>query len=104
MLPISYRLIILDTALRVQKSLNILTQNGRARFVSWRKGHADHAQGIVSAPLWDSKTSTFAGLLTTADYINVIQYYWQNPDALQKVDKFRLSSLRGAPLPCSAIC
>jgi hypothetical protein len=27
-LPISYRLIILDTALRVQKSLNILTQNG----------------------------------------------------------------------------
>lgn len=76
-LPISYRLIILDTALRVQKSLNILTQNG-----------------IVSAPLWDSKTSTFAGLLTTADYINVIQYYWQNPDALQKVDKFRLSSLR----------
>ncbi|KAJ4366676.1 AMP-activated serine/threonine-protein kinase regulatory subunit [Ascochyta clinopodiicola] len=76
-LPISYRLIILDTALRVQKSLNILTQNG-----------------IVSAPLWDSKSSTFAGLLTTADYINVIQYYWQNPDALQKVDKFRLSSLR----------
>jgi 5'-AMP-activated protein kinase regulatory gamma subunit len=49
----------------------------------------------VSAPLWDSKSSTFAGLLTTADYINVIQYYWQNPDALQKVDKFRLSSLRG---------
>ncbi|KAJ4370159.1 AMP-activated serine/threonine-protein kinase regulatory subunit [Didymella sp. IMI 355093] len=76
-LPISYRLIILDTALRVQKSLNILIQNG-----------------IVSAPLWDSKSSTFAGLLTTADYINVIQYYWQNPDALQKVDKFRLSSLR----------
>lgn len=51
----------------------------------------------MSAPLWDSKTSTFAGLLTTADYINVIQYYWQNPDALQKVDKFRLSSLRGTP-------
>jgi 5'-AMP-activated protein kinase regulatory gamma subunit len=50
--------------------------------------------GIVSAPLWDSQSSTFAGLLTTADYINVIQYYWQNPDALQKVDKFRLSSLR----------
>jgi 5'-AMP-activated protein kinase regulatory gamma subunit len=27
-LPISYRLIVLDTALRVQKSLNILTNNG----------------------------------------------------------------------------
>jgi 5'-AMP-activated protein kinase regulatory gamma subunit len=54
--------------------------------------------GIVSAPLWDSKTSTFAGLLTTSDYINVIQYYWQNPDALTKVDQFRLSSLRGMSL------
>lgn len=51
--------------------------------------------GIVSAPLWDSKSSTFAGLLTTSDYINVIQYYWQNPDALARVDQFRLNSLRG---------
>jgi 5'-AMP-activated protein kinase regulatory gamma subunit len=50
---------------------------------------------IVSAPLWDSHTSTFAGLLTTSDYINVIQYYWQNPDALSQIDQFRLSSLRG---------
>lgn len=79
MLPISYRLIVLDTALLVKKSLNILNQNG-----------------IVSAPLWDSKSSTFAGLLTTSDYINVIQYYWQNPDALARVDQFRLDSLRGA--------
>ncbi|KAH7380374.1 hypothetical protein DE146DRAFT_671277 [Phaeosphaeria sp. MPI-PUGE-AT-0046c] len=76
-LPISYRLIVLDTALLVKKSLNILNQNG-----------------IVSAPLWDSKSSTFAGLLTTSDYINVIQYYWQNNDALAKVDQFRLNSLR----------
>ncbi|KZF26641.1 CBS-domain-containing protein, partial [Xylona heveae TC161] len=76
-LPLSFRLIVFDTALLVKKSLNILIQNG-----------------IVSAPLWDSKTSTFAGLLTTSDYINVIQYYWQNPDALNQVDQFRLNSLR----------
>lgn len=76
-LPLSFRLIVFDTALLVKKSLNILIQNG-----------------IVSAPLWDSKTSTFAGLLTTSDYINVIQYYWQNPDALARVDQFRLNSLR----------
>ncbi|KAF2867636.1 hypothetical protein BDV95DRAFT_597849 [Massariosphaeria phaeospora] len=76
-LPLSYRLIVLDTSLLVKKSLNILSQNG-----------------IVSAPLWDSKTSTFAGLLTTSDYINVIQYYWQNPDALARIDQFRLDSLR----------
>jgi CBS domain-containing protein len=27
------------------------------------------------------------------DYINVIQYYWQNPDSLAQIDQFRLSSL-----------
>ena len=51
--------------------------------------------GIVSAPLWDTETSTFAGLLTVSDYINVIQYYWQNPDAFAQIDQFRLNSLRG---------
>lgn len=44
--------------------------------------------------MWDSSTSTFAGLLTTSDYINVIQYYVQNPAALDRIDQFRLSSLR----------
>lgn len=48
----------------------------------------------MSAPLWDSKTSTFAGMLTTTDYLNVVQYYWQFPDALQRIDQFRLDSLR----------
>ncbi|KAL1297725.1 hypothetical protein AAFC00_006267 [Neodothiora populina] len=76
-LPLSFRLIVFDTALLVKKSLNILIQNG-----------------IVSAPLWDSKTSTFAGLLTVSDYINVIQYYVQNPDSLGTIDQFRLNSLR----------
>ncbi|KAI5297179.1 AMP-activated serine/threonine-protein kinase regulatory subunit, partial [Ascosphaera atra] len=50
---------------------------------------------IVSAPLWDSTKSKFAGLLTTSDYINVIQYYYQNPAALSDIDQFRLTSLRG---------
>ncbi|KAL2151962.1 hypothetical protein VTH82DRAFT_5146 [Thermothelomyces myriococcoides] len=76
-LPLSFRLIVLDTELLIRKSLNILIQNG-----------------IVSAPLWDSTNSTFAGLLTSTDYINVIQYYCQFPDEIDQVDKFRLSSLR----------
>lgn len=44
--------------------------------------------------MWDSKASKFAGLLTTSDYINVIQYYFQNPAALDQIDQFRLDSLR----------
>jgi 5'-AMP-activated protein kinase regulatory gamma subunit len=55
----------------------------------------DILAGIVSAPLWDSRSSTFAGLLTTSDYINVIQYYWQNPTKLPEIDGFKLSNLRG---------
>lgn len=55
---------------------------------------SDGTSGIVSAPLWDTGTSTFAGLLTTSDYLNVVQYYWQNPGALNQIDQFRLYSLR----------
>lgn len=97
-LPLSFRLIVLDTALLVKKSLNILIQNGEEadRFTRPQTLGLKGALDIASAPLWDSKTSTFAGLLTTSDYINVIQYYWQNPDALAQVDQFRLNSLRGA--------
>ncbi|OAA66856.1 Aldolase-type TIM barrel [Niveomyces insectorum RCEF 264] len=76
-LPLSFRLIVLDTDLLIRKSLAILSQNG-----------------IVSAPLWDSHTSTFAGLLTSTDYINLIQYYCQYPDRLSEIDQFRLSGLR----------
>jgi 5'-AMP-activated protein kinase regulatory gamma subunit len=88
---------MLDTSLLVKKSLTILTQNGKP---SRAPGHQEQLliprfAGIVSAPLWDSSTSSFGGLLTTADYINVIQYYHQYPDKLAEVDNFRLTSLRG---------
>ena len=55
----------------------------------------------MSAPLWNSKTSAFAGLLTSTDFINVIQYYWQFPDKLSQIDGFRLDSLRGQSLASS---
>lgn len=76
-LPVSYRLIVLDTSLLVKKSLNILLQNN-----------------IVSAPLWDAKTSRFAGLLNSSDFINVIQYYFQNPDRFEFVDRLTLDGLK----------
>ncbi|KAH3678966.1 hypothetical protein WICMUC_001334 [Wickerhamomyces mucosus] len=76
-LPVSYRLIVLDTSLLVKKSLNILLQNN-----------------IVSAPLWDAKTSRFAGLLNSSDFINVIQYYFLNPEKFEFVDKLTLNGLK----------
>ncbi|PHH93359.1 hypothetical protein CDD83_5913 [Cordyceps sp. RAO-2017] len=85
-LPLSFRLIVLDTDLLIKKSLNILIQNA-----------------IVSAPLWDSETCRFAGILTATDYINVIQYYCQFPDEISKLDQFRLSSLRDIEKAIGAI-
>ncbi|KAF6014411.1 AMP-activated serine/threonine-protein kinase regulatory subunit [Brettanomyces bruxellensis] len=76
-LPVSYRVVVFETLLLVKRALNILLQNG-----------------IVSAPLWDSKTSRFAGLLTSNDFINVIQYYSQNPDQFQYIDNLTLDRLR----------
>lgn len=76
-LPVSYRLVVLDTTLLVKKSLNILLQNN-----------------IVSAPLWNNKTSRFAGLLSSSDFINVIQYYFQFPEKVDLVDQLTLNGLR----------
>jgi hypothetical protein len=63
-----------------------------------------YTAGIVSAPLWDSHRSKFAGLLTATDYINLIQYYCQFPEQIDNVDKFRLSSLRGTISPNPRVC
>lgn len=76
-LPVSYRLIVLDTSLLVKKSLTILLQNS-----------------IVSAPLWNNSSSKFAGLLTSSDFINVIQYYFQFPEKFELVDSLTLDGLR----------
>lgn len=62
-LPVSYRLIVFDTSLLVKRALNVLLQNS-----------------IVSAPLWNSKISKFAGLLTASDFLNIVHYAANNPD------------------------
>ena len=88
-LPVSFRLIVLDTSLLVKKALSLLIQNG-----------------IVSAPMWNSEKSTFAGLLTAFDFINVIQYYYQYhsyPDAVAQIESFRLDGLREVERKVGAI-
>lgn len=78
--PVSFRLIVLDTKLNVKKALQCLLLNG-----------------VVSAPLWNSDTSTFAGMLTVLDIIHLIQYYYHTANwatAAADVETFRLESLR----------
>lgn len=78
--PVSFRLIVLDSKLEVRKALACLLSNG-----------------VVSAPLWNSEQSCFAGMFTVSDIIHLIQYYWQfssYDNASQDVETFRLESLR----------
>ncbi|KAH6917329.1 nuclear protein SNF4 [Coprinopsis sp. MPI-PUGE-AT-0042] len=79
--PVSFRLIVLDTQLNVKKALQCLLLNG-----------------VVSAPLWNSSQSKFAGMLTVLDIIHLIQYYYHNKtsykDAATEVEMFRLQSIR----------
>ncbi|TFK41102.1 hypothetical protein BDQ12DRAFT_678898 [Crucibulum laeve] len=78
--PVSFRLIVLDTKLNVKKALQCLLLNG-----------------VVSAPLWNSDKSRFAGMLTVLDIIHLIQYYYRTASyayAATDVETFRLESLR----------
>ncbi|KAH9946671.1 hypothetical protein B0H21DRAFT_393723 [Amylocystis lapponica] len=78
--PVSFRLIVLDSKLEVRKALQCLLLNG-----------------VVSAPLWNSEKSSFAGMFTVSDIIHLIQYYYQNSSydsASSDVETFRLESLR----------
>ncbi|KZP31285.1 CBS-domain-containing protein [Athelia psychrophila] len=73
--PVSFRLIALDTKLNVKKAL----------------------QWVVSAPLWNSEKSKFAGMLTVLDIIHLIQYYYHTASyeaAAADVEHFKLESLR----------
>lgn len=59
---------------------------------------APFSLGVVSAPLWNSEKSSFAGMLTVLDIIHLIQYYYRTADfeqASTDVETFRLESLRG---------
>jgi len=56
-------------------------------------------QGVVSAPLWNSERSRFAGMLTVLDLIHLIQHYYRTASydtAAADVETFRLESLRGS--------
>src|SRR5438876_2628229 len=95
-LPVSFRLILFDTNLLVKKALHCLIQNSKPPYPQHTQTHFSNID-IVSAPLWNSQTSTFAGLLTASDFINVIKYYYQKasyPEAIDQIAKLRLHGLR----------
>ncbi len=100
--PVSFRLIVLDSKLEVKKALQCLLLNGiPAVYACSPVSHfsISHPTGVVSAPLWNSEKSCFAGMFTVSDIIHLIQYYYKCSSydaAAADVETFRLESLRGA--------
>lgn len=85
-MPKSSKIVVFDTKLRVKKAFFGLVANG-----------------VRSAPLWDSDKHTFVGMLTISDFINILRYYYKSPlvqiDELEEHDiqafrEFEQSNLR----------
>lgn len=103
--PVSFRLIVLDIKLNVKKALQCLLLNGLS-LLSVFYLFTNLTSGVVSAPLWNSEKSRFAGMLTVLDIIHLIQYYYRTASydyAATDVETFRLESLRGAYLSLFSI-
>lgn len=77
-MPKSSKIVVFDTKLKVKKAFFALVANG-----------------VRSAPLWDSDKHTFVGMLTISDFINILRYYYKSPlvqmDELEdnKIETFR---------------
>ncbi|XP_078378221.1 5'-AMP-activated protein kinase subunit gamma-1-like isoform X1 [Oculina patagonica] len=61
-MPKSSKIVVFDTKLRVKKAFFGLVANG-----------------VRSAPLWDSDKHDFVGMLTISDFINILRYYYKSP-------------------------
>eukprot|EP00062_Callorhinchus_milii_P023202 gi/632981792/ref/XP_007907784.1/ PREDICTED: 5'-AMP-activated protein kinase subunit gamma-1 isoform X1 [Callorhinchus milii] len=62
LVPTSSKLVVFDTSLQVKKAFFALVSNG-----------------VRAAPLWDSKTQSFVGMLTITDFINILHRYYKSP-------------------------
>ncbi|KAJ3195087.1 5'-AMP-activated protein kinase subunit gamma-2 [Irineochytrium annulatum] len=88
LLPRSSKLVILDKTLLVKKALAALAQHG-----------------VQSAPLWETSTQTFAGMLTVTDFINLLIFYnnaFEYAVAVEEFNKLSIQGLRGNFLAKSA--
>lgn len=62
LVPVSAKLVIFDTQLIIKKAFNALINNG-----------------CRAAPLWDSATQKFVGMLSVTDLIQIIRTYHKSP-------------------------
>uniref|UniRef100_A0A3B3BM65 5'-AMP-activated protein kinase subunit gamma-1-like n=1 Tax=Oryzias melastigma TaxID=30732 RepID=A0A3B3BM65_ORYME len=84
-IPVSCKLVIFDTTLKVKTAFFALVANG-----------------LRAAPLWDSKLQRFVGMLTITDFINILHCYYKSPLVQMygleshKIETWRAQRRRGA--------
>ncbi|KAJ1951575.1 AMP-activated serine/threonine-protein kinase regulatory subunit [Dispira parvispora] len=80
MLPVSFRLVVLDSTLQLTSGLALLLQNG-----------------IDCAPIWDSDNNAYLGMLTVTDILTLIQHYYAEysySEAMAELGKVQLYAFR----------
>ncbi|KAL2302245.1 hypothetical protein Nmel_009665, partial [Mimus melanotis] len=78
-IPTSCKLVVFDVSLEIKKAFLALVANG-----------------VRAAPLWDSKTQSFVGMLTITDFINILHRYYRSPLVqIYEVEEHKIETWRG---------
>ncbi|XP_015926142.1 5'-AMP-activated protein kinase subunit gamma-1 isoform X2 [Parasteatoda tepidariorum] len=78
LIPVSAKLVIFDTQLLVKKAFFALVHNG-----------------VRAAPLWDSASQSFVGMLTITDFINILRTYYKSPFVqMEELEEHKLETWR----------
>ncbi|KAG8182890.1 hypothetical protein JTE90_004255 [Oedothorax gibbosus] len=78
LIPVSAKLVIFDTQLLVKKAFFALVHNG-----------------VRAAPLWDSNSRSFVGMLTITDFINILRTYYKSPFVqMEELEEHKLETWR----------
>ena len=78
LLPTSSKLVVFDTTLHVKKAFMALVHNS-----------------MRAAPVWDSESQQFVGMLTVTDFINILRFYYKSPFVhMYQVEEHRIQTWR----------
>ncbi|XP_062507202.1 5'-AMP-activated protein kinase subunit gamma-1-like [Corticium candelabrum] len=78
LLPTSSKLVVFDTKLHVKKAFLALVHNS-----------------MRAAPVWDSESQQFVGMLTVTDFINILRFYYKSPLVhMYQVEEHRIQTWR----------
>ncbi|GIX87105.1 hypothetical protein CEXT_329122 [Caerostris extrusa] len=90
LIPVSAKLVVFDTQLLKTSLICFLL------YVSGEESiFALVDNGVRAAPLWDSATQSFVGMLTITDFINILRTYYKSPFVqMEELEEHKLETWR----------